>query len=255
MFLIFWFVVLIPIADGLFFGGGGCGCRPQQCSCPAPVCPPPPCGARPFVPPPFYPQYRAPPPPPPQPYYQVAQQSIPYQTFQGPYVSSYQPPPPQILTSSYNAPYTSSINTAPIQVASAKETSETIPDTVIQKSKTLTAETNNELDEDIKALSNFESSIQAYKSLNVVRNEIRRAHGTKTEKPEKCTSPRLQKIMEKAMSSNVAIPKLKISKLAKREFGYNFDVICSQFDFSYLISSSISCRVEMDGQTCLAYQN
>lgn len=138
---------------------------------------------------------------------------------------------------------------------------------MIQKSKTLST-VKNELDEDVvitdpdgteasmnfqNALSNFETSLQAYKSMT--SNGIRRAQGARTEKPKKCSSERLQQIMESAMTSSVSVSKLKISQGAKKEFGYNFDVICSQFDFSYLISSNIFCRVEVDGQTCLAYDN
>ncbi|CAI2354560.1 unnamed protein product [Caenorhabditis sp. 36 PRJEB53466] len=249
-------------AEALFFGGGGgCGCRPQQCSCaPQPVaqnyCPPSPCGrSYPSFPsyqsyPSYSPAaYRPPPLPISQPFYAVPQ-PIPIQTT---YQNSYQQP---LLTGSYNAPY-SSVQNAPIQVSSAKSMSETsssdvFGDTVVQKSKSLSS-VKNDLDEDSNALSNFETSLLAYKSMG--RNGIRRAQGTKIEKPEKCSSSRLQEIMEKAMTSNVSVSKLKISQGAKREFGYNFDVICSQFDFSYLISSNIYCRVEMDGQTCLAYEN
>ncbi|NP_001317808.1 Ground-like domain-containing protein [Caenorhabditis elegans] len=258
-------------ANSLFFnGGGGCGCRPQQCGCAAaslPVrsyCPPSPCGRQ-FQSFPSYTQPYSPvsfrPPPPTiiqqQPYYSVPH-PIPIQTQQ--FHNSYQQTP--VFTSSYNAPpfassssYSNAPNSfqnAPIQVASAKETSADTFDTLIQKSKPETTDMKNDLDVD-NALSNFETSLQAYKSMN--RNGIRRAQAAKTEKAGKCSSERLQQIMEEAMSSNVSVSKLKISRGAKKEFGYNFDVICSQFDFSYLISSNIFCRVELDGQICLAYEN
>ncbi|PIC23399.1 hypothetical protein B9Z55_017115 [Caenorhabditis nigoni] len=243
-------MTIIGISQGLFFGGGGgCGCRPQTCGCAAPLpvarsyCPPTPCGPRPF---PVYPSYQPvsfrPPPPTliQQPYYAVPQpQQIPI-PIQTQFHNSYQQTP--VFTSSYNAPFNNQLpsyinsptQNAPIQVSSAKETTADSFDT--------------------NALSNFETSLQAYKSMNGIRG-IRRAQGAKIEKPEKCSSTRLQQIMEESMSSSVSVSKLKISQGAKKEFGYNFDVVCSQFDFSYLISSNIFCRVELDGQICLAYEN
>ncbi|CAL2044370.1 unnamed protein product [Caenorhabditis brenneri] len=264
-------MTLFGLSHGLFFnGGGGCGCRPQQCGCAAPLpvarsyCPPTPCG-RPFQPyQPYSPVAYRPPPPTiiQQPYYPVSQ-PIPIPTqFRNSYQQTpafLQQPQQPVFTSSYNAPFTSipsyinSPQNAPIQVTSAKETTADSFDTVIQKSKTDTTPEKNDLDVD-NALSNFETSLQAYKSMNGIRG-VRRAQGSKTEKPQKCSSERLQQIMEEAMTSNVSISKLKISQGAKKEFGYNFDVICSQFDFSYLISSNIFCRVELDGQICLAYEN
>ncbi|CAO4376833.1 unnamed protein product [Caenorhabditis nigoni] len=263
-------MTIIGISQGLFFGGGGgCGCRPQTCGCAAPLpvarsyCPPTPCGGpRPF---PVYPSYQPvsfrPPPPTliQQPYYAVPQpQQIPI-PIQTQFHNSYQQTP--VFTSSYNAPFNnqlpsyinSATQNAPIQVSSAKETTADSFDTVIQKSRTDTSPAKNDLDVD-NALSNFETSLQAYKSMNGIRG-IRRAQGAKIEKPEKCSSTRLQQIMEESMSSSVSVSKLKISQGAKKEFGYNFDVVCSQFDFSYLISSNIFCRVELDGQICLAYEN
>ncbi|EFP00034.1 CRE-GRL-13 protein [Caenorhabditis remanei] len=285
-------MTLFGFSHCLFFnGGGGCGCRPQQCGCAAPLpvarsyCPPSPCG-RPFQPYQSYPPVSFRPPPPtifqqqPQ-FYAVSQsQPIPIQTQ---FHNSYQQTP--VFTSnqsevffskfkfsgSYNAPfntvpsYMSAPQNSPIQVTSAKETPVDTFDTVIQKSRTDTSPVKNDLDVDViennnnpqnfqNALSNFETSLQAYKSMNGIRG-IRRAQGSKTEKPEKCSSARLQQIMEESMTSNVSVSKLRISQGAKKEFGYNFDVVCSQFDFSYLISSNIFCRVELDGQICLAYEN
>ncbi|KAF1752881.1 hypothetical protein GCK72_019436 [Caenorhabditis remanei] len=203
-------MTLFGFSHCLFFnGGGGCGCRPQQCGCAAPLpvarsyCPPSPCG-RPFQPYQSYPPVSFRPPPPtifqqqPQ-FYAISQsQPIPIQTQ---FHNSYQQTP--VFTSSYNAPfntvpsYMSAPQNSPIQVTSAKETPVDTFDTVIQKSRTDTSSAKNDLDVDVNALSNFETSLQAYKSMNGIRG-IRRAQGSKTEKPEKCSSARLQQIMEEA---------------------------------------------------------
>uniref|UniRef100_A0A1I7T618 Ground-like domain-containing protein n=1 Tax=Caenorhabditis tropicalis TaxID=1561998 RepID=A0A1I7T618_9PELO len=187
-----------------------------------------------------------------QPYYAVPQPPTPIQT----QYNSYQARPVPI--GSNNIPfetassYISYPQNAPIQVTSAKETTADSFDSVIQKSKAEKPAEKNDLDID-NALSNFENSLQVYKSMNGA-NGIRRTQRSKTEKPETCSSARLQEIMEEAMTSNVSVSKLKISQGARKEFGYGFDVICSQYDFSYLISSNIFCRVELDGQICLAYE-
>lgn len=61
------------------------------------------------------------------------------------------------------------------------------------------------------ALSNFETSLQAYKSMN--RNGIRRAQAAKTEKAGKCSSERLQQIMEE-VSRHVGMNKIFLPTMA-----------------------------------------
>ncbi|CAB3397097.1 unnamed protein product [Caenorhabditis bovis] len=249
MLPILLFFNLFQFSFAIFFGG--CGCRPQ-CNCaprPQPICPPAPCGGS-YRPVSYTPQY-----------YNAPRYESTYQTIEAHHPApSYQVPVQIPIQRGYAFPVPSYpqqpqyivSQQEPIAVPAAKSVHEEAEHQVTSNSGS-SKKTTSDSDGDLQSLNEFESSLKSYKSMS--KENFRKAFASKLEEIGKCSSLRLREIMREAMSSNVAISKLKISQLAKREFGFNFDVICSHSDFSFLISSNIYCHVEHDDLVCLAYQN
>ncbi|PAV55783.1 hypothetical protein WR25_13064 [Diploscapter pachys] len=105
-----------------------------------------------------------------------------------------------------------------------------------------------------QALETFESDTTSKSHSTSSGSGYRRAQGTKIEK-HRCTSDQLREIIEDKITDSPAESKLKIALAAKKEYGYNFDVICSESDFSYLMSANLYCQAKARGIVCLAFQH